>query len=275
MEYVTYKIERPGVFVLAPLGDIQFADIPDTLAEEMLLAHIERCESLNATYIGLGDYTDFMSPSNRQRRLSAALYETAEQVIDAAALRVQQKLYDTYLKPTMGKWVGLLSGHHYTQLANGWTTDQVLATMLKTSFLGTCALVELQFEEPRGSVFVWLHHGSGSGRSIASPLTQLEKMAAHWDADLFLMGHHTKLGAAPVDRISMTPEGKLRHRRQYLVATGGWSKAYVLSSFHGRVPCGDYVERAMMTPVALGAPIIYIEPKLVGGEFQATMRVEV
>lgn len=280
MELISFRIPRKLAdhepVIIAPIGDIQFAGARGPTARDLLKRHIDRCMELNAWFVGLGDYIDFMSPSNRQRLKAAALYDTAEDVIDDKAIDLTLELYQDYLKPTKGRWLGMLHGHHFATLKTGETTDQRLCQLLNTTFLGTAAFIRLVFEIAnsygRYNITIWAHHGCGGGMKTAAPLNKLENIAPYWDADIFLLGHMTKMATAPVNRISPRWHGRgapdLVHRKIMLVGCGGFSKGYVEKARQGRVPMGGYVEQKMLNPASLGAPIIRIEPHVlsVGGK---------
>lgn len=273
MELATYTLARRKgdhrPVYIAPLGDIQWAGRKGSTALDALKRHIDRCEQLDARYIGLGDYCDFMSPSNRQRIRAAALYDTAEDVIDDKALDLVSELYELALKPTRGKWIGLLEGHHYAQLKDGTTTDQRLCEMLGARFLGTSAVIRFQFQIGQGqrcNLVLWAHHGTGGGQKLAAPLNKMENLTPYWQGiDVFLNGHTTKAPAVPMNTVIPRWHGRgapdLVHKKTYLVSTGGFAKAYAVGGKQGRVPRGDYAEQKMLNPSVIGAPLIRIVPR--------------
>lgn len=272
MELVTFevkgKLRDHAPVTIAPLGDIQWSGERGPTAKDTLKRHIDRCLEANAYFLGMGDYTDFLSPSNRTRLEAAALYDTAKDVIDDKALELMFELYEKFLKPTKGRWLGLLEGHHFTQLKTGETTDQRLCQLLNARFLGTSAYIRLLFKQSSmsGNVVLWAHHGCGGGQTAGAPLNKLEKAFSRWEgADVFFMGHTTK---APADRIPRpyprwhghsAPD--LVHRDVLLVNTGGFSKSYIVSSIQGRTPRGGYAEKGMMQPSSIGAPLVMIRPQ--------------
>jgi hypothetical protein len=273
VELVSYEIrlrERDhDPIVVAPIGDCQWSGKRGPTAQDTFKRHIDRCMALNAYFIGMGDYIDFMSPSNRQRLKGAALYDTAEDVVDDKAMELVQELYDMFLRPTKGRWIGLLEGHHFSALKTGETTDQRLCQMLDARFLGTCAYVKLQFVYPsrgtRANVTLWCHHGVGGGQTQGAPLNKLSAIAAGFGgADVYLMGHTTKMPATRTMRVYPRWHGRgapdLVHKEVLEVNTGGFSKSYILGSKQGRVPRGGYAEQGMMPPSALGAPVLMITP---------------
>jgi hypothetical protein len=270
MELVAHKLHVPAdckEIVVAPLGDIQWAGRREHIAYRQLQEHIAEAVERKAWFIGMGDYVDFASPSNRQRLRAAALYDTAEQVISDKARDLTDELYEELLKPTRGRWLGLLEGHHWAHLLTGETTDQHLAGKLRAPFLGTSAYVGLAFSTTSGTrtVTIWAHHGAGGGQKIHAPVLKLENLATSWDADIMLIAHMTKRAAGVLQRcypVWGTGTPTIRYREIHLVGCGGWLKGYEERARQGTTPRGGYVEQKMLTPVALGAPFVRIKPYL-------------
>jgi hypothetical protein len=257
MELLHFETHDKPNLVVAPLGDFQWSGKQGSTAQDHLKRHIDRCMKLGAYFIGMGDYIDFMSPSNRQRYKSAGLYDTAEEVIEDAAGELVNTVFEKFLKPTKGCWIGLLEGHHFFEFG-GRTSDMLLAEKLDTRMLGTSCYVRLN---PCG-VVLWGHHGMGGGVLPAASLNKLYHTAAGLHgADVYLIGHSTKLSAARLSRPEPTWKKRpgLTHRDVMLVNTGGFSRSNVPGSRRGGVPRGDYAEQAMMTPSPLSAPLIKID----------------
>lgn len=252
-----YNVKLADTVVIAPLGDFQWSGVKGSTAQDHLRRHIDRCVELGAYFIGMGDYIDFASPSNRARLKSAGLYDTAEEVLEDAAGGLVNEVFEKFLKPTVGRWIGLLEGHHFFEYG-GRTSDMLLADKLQTRHLGTSCFVHLR---PCG-VTLWAHHGQGGGMLPSAPLNKLYHVAAGLEgADVYLMGHSTKM---PVVRLSRPQPvwGKrptLRHRDIFLVSTGGFSKSSIVGHRRGAIPRGDYAEAAMMTPSPLSAPLVFID----------------
>lgn len=269
MELASRTIEvrqRQEVYIL-PIGDIQYAGEGSSTALGHLKDHIAWGVKRGAYFVGMGDYVDFASPSNRQRLNAAALYDTAKDVIELSATNLTNELFNRALKPSTGRWLGLLEGHHFYQYAAGHTTDMELCNLLKTQHLGTCAYVRLIFKDKfgrMGNVTLWVHHGTGSGRRASAPLNTLDQLPIYWDADIYLMGHQSKRVAAPLQRVEPVWNLRcgpfLKHRNIYIGCTGSFSKAYIAGNRHGRVPRGDYVEQKMLSPASLGGIKIKIVP---------------
>lgn len=265
---IPVKVSNHNPIVVAPLGDIQWNGKNGPTAKETLQRYLDKAMEHDAWFLGMGDYTDFMSPSNRTRYANANLYDTTKDSIDDKALDLVLELYQLYLKPTKGRWLGMLHGHHYAQLETGETTDQRLCQLLGTRFLGTSAYIRLQFVRDkinRKNVVIWAHHGCGGGSLAGAPLNKLEHMASAFPAaDIYVMGHTTKKPAVPIPRVIPRWHGQgapdLVEKNAYLVNSGGFSIGWQHGSKHGRVPMGGYVEQRMLKPTALGAPLIRIVP---------------
>ena len=256
MQLITYPLPRSSKrLIVAPIGDIQWSGDDGPTAQSQLKDHINRCLDLDAYFIGLGDYIDFLSPSNRSRLIAAGLYDTAQSVIAEKANELSQELFDRFLAPTKGRWLGMVEGHHFHE-ADGSTTDMKLAELLKTKFLGTSAYIKVK------DVVFYAHHGIGGGKLPGAAMNTIYHLAAGLPgADVYLMGHTTKLSTSRVSRPFpvWTHPARLEHKDVWLVNTGGFCKSNIVDHKHGSIPRGDYAEQKLMTPSPLTAPIIRVE----------------
>jgi hypothetical protein len=271
MELVSHTIgvksRSKSQILVMPVGDIQWAGMPQEIALGMLKRHIKWGVEQGAYFIGMGDYIDTFSPSNRARLTSAGLYDTAMKVTDKMTKDLVDEIYDEALAPSKGRWLGLLEGHHFNEFRDGTTTDQYLSQKLDAKFLGTSAYVRLSFHNgtKRGATLIWCHHGVGGGGTMGGSLNKLENLAKSWEADIYLLGHDTKKVGAPIDYVKpIFPNNgappRLVHRTRIIARTGGFLKGYIPGNKHGQVPRGNYVEQAMLNPVALGGVLVKITP---------------
>ncbi len=209
MELLTYSIPKSTkTFVLSPIGDIQWSGHNGPTAKDTLKRHIDRALSMDAYFVGMGDYTDFLSPSNRQKLKSAGLYETAEAVLEEKAVELMNEVFEEFLKPTVGRWLGLVEGHHLYQ-GPGWTTDEKLAGLLKTQFLGTSAYIKI----PVADLVIYVHHGVGAGSLPGVGLNKLYHIQGTLQgADVYLMGHN----CLP-DRAKILTRSGFKHHSELLI----------------------------------------------------------
>lgn len=258
--------------IIMPIGDVQFGSAECDV--DRFKRHIAwAVEQKNVYFIGMGDYVDFGSPSNRRKLRSMVvegqLYDTAANVLDEGAEAHLEQLTEI-LAPTKGRWLGLLEGHHLWEFQDGTTSDTRLCQSLKAPFLGTCAIVQVRFKEQsrshqKPSFEIWAHHGRGSGMMQGAPLNKLEgMMKAFPTVSVFLMAHHHKKVGGKVQQLipRFMPSGqhKLEHRNVIIAGTGGFLKGYMAGSTRSNRAMGAYPERGMMMPVALGGIVVYARP---------------
>lgn len=215
-----------------------------------------------------------LSPSNRARLESAHLYDTAMLTIWEKATELTNEVYEKFLKDTTGRWIGKVHGHHFFDF-EGQHTDEILAEKLKGKYAGTSAFIKIPNAD---NLTIYVHHGNGSGVLPAPGLNKLYHTSAGLHgADIYIMGHNTKLAAARLSRPypvwgKKSGEHRLEHRDVHLVNCGGFSKSNVVGSCVLCRPQGDYAEKAMLTPSPLGAPFIEIE---LGGDVPRNERIRV
>ena len=209
---------------------------------------------MDAWFCGLGDYVDTMSPSNRKRLVAAGLYDTAMEVISEKCAELVNELYEEFLKPTTGRWLGMVHGHHHYPLVTGQTTDELLASKLKTEYLNTSAFIRI----PRADLTLYLHHGNGGGKLPGSTLNRIYHTASGLQgADIYILGHDTKLGATRLSRPfpvwgAKRADHHLEHRDIWLLSSGSFCKSNMIGK-------SDYAEQAGYTPSPVAASIITVD----------------
>jgi len=243
---------------IMPLGDIQLGPDMDT---ERISGYVKWGARIGARVIGMGDYVDFESPSGRQRTdiKRATAYDNEVRAIDRAAqLDIEDAL--ALLEPLKGRFYGMIRGHHWCQFSGDkGNSVSMLAEALGTSNVGDCAMFEIDFGKGL-KAHIWAHHGTGSGMVSTSALTRLEHMTKTFFSNVYLMGHQSKKGVSVVPWIRQDGERSVGTNR-YLVATGSFMEGYKVGSQDAwGEPAGTYVERKMLVPTALGAPLIMMRP---------------
>lgn len=258
--------------LIMPIGDLQLdPNIPgrERAADvERFKRHIQWGVDHGAYYIGMGDYIDTISPTNRDKLKAAGFYDSFMDMAEKGANELEDELQEI-LAPTRGRWLGLLEGHHFYPHDDGTTTDTRLAAYLGCPFLGTSAMVQVKFKpENRHAApnfTIWAHHGRAGGGLLGTPLNQLEKVLKSFDADVYLVGHHHKkvAGKYPIIKAEFGERGgkpKLVHKNRILACTGSFLKGYLQDSRREGRARGGYVEAGMMNPVALGGVVIWARP---------------
>lgn len=248
--------------VLMPLGDVQLGALG--CDEDKFRRHIEWGIKNDALFLGMGDYVDVASPSNRMNIKSIELYDSVHDALEQAAQSAVQRFLHL-VEGTKGRWLGMLEGHHFWEFADGTTSDTRIAQALAAPFLGNCAFVRLRFNHSKTSMTkytVWCHHGVGGGMKVSAPLNRLENLLAHHEANMYLIGHHHKKVVAEIPRMYMTERKPytIGDKPQIIACTGSFLKGYMAGSHNGNRPMGSYVEKKMLNPVGLGGLVFTLHP---------------
>ena len=260
--------EEMSEFTIAPIGDLQLID-PDVegfraVAVNAFKRHMAFVEDNfpNVHYIGMGDYIDFMSPSNRDSVGKAKMYQPTESFISVAARRLADDFLEI-VQHTTGRWMGLLSGHHYYEFKDGTNTDQYIANALEAPYLNKCGYLTMRFQRPddknRGTINIWAHHGVGSRKFPVGKL--VDNVVPYWpEADVYLMGHMHECDYKKIERM-IARGGQIVENKAIAVVTGGWLKGYVEDT-------ETYIEEKMLSPRAIGAPVILVKTFQKNGLFR-------
>lgn len=256
-----FQLTKNQKVLLMPLGDIH-EGMPNW-PKNKFLGHLKWGMERGASFLGMGEYFDFMSTS--QRQIAIMFRDSTKKQLDEM-IEERVKKFTDLIKFTKGHWIGALEGHHYWVFQNGLTSDQLLCQELECEFLGTSSLIRIGFDvvdHSEADCIVFAHHGIGGGRTIGGHLLRIEDLLKWVEADVYLMAHtHTKV-SNPIDRQYISPDGTHYHRTKLLARTGGWLRGYLS---HGPRPLtkpavdsrGSYVERAAMVPTSLGGMAIGI-----------------
>lgn len=254
--------------VLIPIGDIQYDGEGRRCDLRRLREVIEYGLSHpGGRFLGVGDYIDFTSPSNRRRLLSAALYDTATDAIDRMACAICDDLMEV-LEPSRGRWLGLVHGHHYHALQSGKLSDEYLAERLDCPFLGTSAFLEITTPSARTPLRVMMHHYWAGGRTPGAHLHEAHRRVASHDADLYFYGHCHRLGVEPLVQLT-TAEGEdggvqILALSRGIIFCGSYALHWQQDSRFGGRPWGTYAEHKGLAPTVTGSPAVWCYPENAG-----------
>jgi hypothetical protein len=204
----------------------------------------------------------------------AQLRDSVREQLDEAVRLKAEKLYEI-LKPTQGRWLGMLEGDHRWDFTDATSVDQMLCGLLRCPFLGTSALLRLSppsapQNHPEADCIIYAHHGVGSARKLGGHLNSVEAFLEFIDADIYLAGHsHAKVQGA-IDMQVLSPDGVHYHRTKFIARTGSWLRGYGSSlpqelDEPASVSRGSYVEQRAYSPSALGGLFIEIGYEQVRG----------
>jgi len=265
---IPWQLAKNQTMTLMPLGDIHFGSrgFPEKHLKDNIAWALDR----GMTFVGMGEYCDMASAS--QRQLLGQLRDESRAELDVMMKDKIDQLFKI-LEPTKGHWIGLLEGDHRFDLTTGTSIDQYLCKLLDCPFLGTSAMIRINVgvkNHPEADTILYVHHGIGSSRTAGGHLIQVENLMKVFSADIYLMGHsHSKTGS-PIDKQCISPDGIHYHRTKILARTGAWIRAYISSSPHDLnepviLSRGSYIEQKAYTPAALGGIVIGIGYEQVNG----------
>lgn len=223
---VQHKVKLNKPFHLMPWGDVHQGALGHSKTEwENYLD--EAKEAKDPLFIGMGDYMDLASTSERRLLLHKDLHDTTRGSLDAW----QRKACEDFAEQIgfmSGRLIGLIEGNHYYEFQDGTTSTQYLCKLLDTTYLGVSCFIRVQVRvgTVAANIDIWAHHGRGGARLVGGSLNRVQQMAEVAQADIYLMGHDHKRGALPHPILYLNRKGKLREKRQFFCRTGSFLKAY-------------------------------------------------
>lgn len=203
--------------------------------------------------VGLGDYLDSISTSERKAFRAMSLHDST--------VRTLEELYRSHVDDVASKLkgikvLGLCGGNHFYEFPTGVTTDHLLCEKLKAKYLGVNCLLRLilRYDKKHAHVVdIVMHHGK-SGTTLGSGITQLVKMANNFHCHIVLQGHNHQIEAGYKNRLCLTSNHILENRKILLGRTGSFLKAYEDGN-------PSYAVDAGYDPASLGALKILITPR--------------
>lgn len=214
----------------------------------------------NSIFIGMGDYMEWFSETERIGMHSLKLHESSKKTLDDFAKERCAKFAEQ-ISFMSGKIIGLMEGNHFYPFENGMTSTQYICQLLNCKYLGATALTRLCFKYSKGnraaSLDVFSHHGKGAARLVGGSLNTVQQMAECAEADIYLMGHDHKKSVGMSSKLKLT-DGRtgthLRERKLVYARTGSFLKGYEENQ-------PSYVCKALLNPCDLGTVKIELTPK--------------
>jgi hypothetical protein len=214
-----------------------------------------------AYFIGMGDYDDLASTSERELLTNKKLHESSFKTLEQLYLDNTKK-FARDIEFMRGRLIGLLGGNHYGEFQNGTNTDQKLCELLGCRYLGSNSFIRLQFQQnnkhqTRMAVDIFAHHGRGGGRTAGGSMNPVQQMGKIAEADIYLMGDNHQRGVIHESKLRLTQGcGKLKlvQRKILLARTGSFLKGYEENE-------ASYIVDAGLPPTDLGVVKIELTPR--------------
>lgn len=263
---IPYKT-TPYEFHLHGLCDLQIGSASTSLS--VIKTRIkEICDDPHDSAVIIpGDIEDEDRPSTRIIRQSAfagrdeVAYRDAEKHRDWIDDHVVPLLLPLQKKTKYGI-LGILAGHHWTQLSPVLNSAQYICQELtrlsrkKVHYLGEMmAYIELRFQQGGKSVkkIGLIMHGEGGGQTKASTIQKLERAAQGFDGDFFIRGHDCQLVATKTDKLYPKEMRKGDREPEMLSRTiaylnlGAATRGYEMNR-----TTPSYIEQKLMRPCTMG-----------------------
>ena len=188
-------------------------------------------------YLGLGDYHDLASTSEKHAIRVAKLHSTTVEMFDEIAMQNNRR-FCKKIEQMRGKLLGLIEGNHHwvyaTDPGRGKTSTEDLCERMECEYLGWLSYIILSIEAQGKKItydFV-LCHGKGGGRRAGATINGVEDLKLIWpNADFYIMGDDHQRAARPdsVFEVYVDSKGGItcRQKKQLLCRSGSFVKSYV------------------------------------------------
>jgi hypothetical protein len=256
--------------LLIPIGDVHYdTDECDRERVHRLVEWVLKQEQKGhlVRMLGIGDYLDLASPSNRKRIMD--MYDTTQKSIDSIALIELQRFVEVFW-PIRHCFLGLLTGHHthvFTSSKAGkdWagkTSDQWLAHALgckSFSDSDRMAVLLARMNFPHGTYLdvLALHGGGGAQTPGGRVMKRIKYAEIAPTAHLVISGHDNAKMAYPRSGLDYD-HGSIK---RYVIGSGSFQRGYL----EGQT---GYAEEWGLVPADLGVVVVKINEELRNGKWR-------
>mgnify|MGYP001031587778 CR=1 FL=1 len=146
-------------------------------------------------YMGMGDYHDFASRSERKKIMNAMLHETTEESIEEL-MQKRNRAFCIEIAQMKGRLLGLVEGNHTWQFANGRTSTEDLCDRMGCEYLGTMTHLSLAFRFGNKTQYVDIvaHHGKAGGKTAGITINQVDDLRKVFPAaDIYCVSDDTEI----------------------------------------------------------------------------------
>jgi hypothetical protein len=241
------------VYNLIPFGDIHYDSAACARGEfRKFLAAAAKLE--NPYYIGIGDYLDFASSSERKVLRRGELHEGTLERLDRMAMADLED-FAGVCRQMRGRTVGLIAGNHDWTFADGTSGTDRLAKILGGESWGYVAGLQLSLQKNQKghgtsfSVPAVFCHGKAGGKLIGTSINQVDRLAEIFPGCLIYgMGHDHQRGGFPTSALRIGANHgvpKLVDFEYWLVRCGSFLRSY-------QAGAESYAARRLLRPSSLG-----------------------
>lgn len=248
-ERIKVPIKDNQRMLIIPLGDIQLGarefDLPRLQALVKWIVKQDKERTL-VRLVGMGDYVDPGSPSERSELARASLHDSTRMALDKVVREQVQETIEI-LRPIRKMFLGLLTGHHNFRFQNGESADCMICDELDIAWLGNgTALLRLDFPHSL-SMDIFAAHGQSASQTAGGQVNARIKYSDICpSARLVFVAHDTAKFAYTRSGVDFDNGPTKR----YVIGTGSFQQCYMETKAAG------YAELAGLRPSDLGIVIV-------------------
>lgn len=242
------------VTIINPFGDIH-RDSPNCDVErwQWWITRMKKAHNKNMLYLGMGDYHDFASTSEKLILQNPKLHDDTKFKFDQV-VQHENRDFVKEINFMRGQMLGFIDGNHNWIFANGQSSTDDLAERMGTDNLGWLCHYSLKFYQNNkkiNSVHIVACHGKAGGKTVGNTLNQVDDLRRLFPmADIYIMAHDHKRGAWPesvlIPFYDKSGEIHIKQKRQFLARSGSFLKSYC----NGK---STYLVKSLNRPSDLGA----------------------
>lgn len=251
-----HKIALPKIndsFTLAIFGDVHYGCkmfCPRVWGEfKYWCKHVE-----NPRYIGIGDYTDVLSTSERNALNRSEFHDQTLDMIEGKIHSITDD-FSEEIEFMRDLILFIVEGNHYARikamLANGgmsiMESGRYLADKLGAAYAGCETLRRLHIDAGgcRTQLDVACFHGKAGGTTPGGSINPVKRMRETFRADVFIQGHDHSKGVWTGETTKLNAAGKLIHDTELYIRSGSFLKSRENGVSHYTVDAG-------LPPTSLG-----------------------
>lgn len=232
-------VRSNSTFYLYCLGDIHAGTIHCT--ENDVRRKVQEIKAKkNAYWVGMGDYAEFITPSD-PRWDSGGIAEWVDKEDIGYS---QEQFVINLLKPIKDKCIGMIYGNHENSIFkhSHQNVHKHITDALGVPNLGYSAFVILRFlRGDKGSNFIRcaFTHGAGAAVTEGAKMNNLMRFMRSFDADIYGYAHIHDYIPKSYTRLYVSDKKKITNKVAIGATTGSWFRTYTqgIHSSYGETKC--------------------------------------
>lgn len=230
--------KESDIITLNPFGDVHRDSTScDVDRWKWWLTRMKKQHTKDTYYLGMGDYHDFASDSEKLILKNPKLHDDTKFQFDDVCER-KNRLFAREIAFMMPNIIGFIDGNHNWVFANNKTSNEDLSERLQTENLGWLSFITIKIKvkyPSENKTMALIHivacHGKAGGKTHGITINQVGDLKNIFpSADIYIMGHDHQRGAWPVSVLLPYIDNKgqtfLKQKRQFLARSGSFKKGY-------------------------------------------------